>query len=373
MMRRILVAGAVAAAICAQPVCAQQSAPVTIILGGTPVSGSNPLPVNATVTASVSGFAPSGHWANLTATASSADVALPTNTGSILVYNTGTTAVSCGLTVGAGSAVANQDIIQASSATGFAVGSNTHISCIDQTGSASNLVVISGGSGLPTGWGGGGGGSGGTVNQGTQGSSGSPWFVNVTNANANGQATMANSSPVAIASNQSAIPVTQSGSWTGVGVTGTFWPYSLGQTTMSASVPVAIASNQAAIPVNLAASTTGGCTPYTPFVPTAGDNHQTVKNGAGTVCAIQISNNSATKNYARLYDAGTGFNGCNSATGVIFAFEIPPTDSGFSIPVGGANGMSFSTGLSLCITSGFGLTDTTAATATAMYVNVQYK
>lgn len=155
--------------------------------------------------------------------------------------------------------------------------------------------------------------------------------ASVTNANANGQATMANSSPVAIASNQSAVPMS----------------------------PQAIAS--------------GGATPYTPFVPAASDNHQTVKNGAGTAYSVSVTNNSATKNYLRLYDAGTGFNGCASATGVIFAMEIPPTDSGFSVPLGGAVGLSFSTGLSLCVTSGFGLTDTTAATATAMYVNVAYK
>lgn len=37
--------------------------------------------------------------------------------------------------------------------------------------------------------------------------SGNPLFVSVTNSNANGQATMANSSPVAIASNQSTLPV----------------------------------------------------------------------------------------------------------------------------------------------------------------------
>lgn len=146
-----------------------------------------------------------------------------------------------------------------------------------------------------------------------------------------------------------------------------------GQATMANSSPVVMASDQSAIPVTLGAVATGGATAYTPFVPTASDNHQTVKNGAGTVYSFSISNNSATKNYARLYDLGTGFNGCNSATGVIFAFEIPPTDGGFSIQPGGANGMAFSTGLSLCITSGFGLTDTTNATATAMYVNVAYK
>lgn len=146
-----------------------------------------------------------------------------------------------------------------------------------------------------------------------------------------------------------------------------------GQAVMAGSSPVVIASNQSAVPVTIGAVTTGGSTAYTPFVPTASDNHQTVKNGAGTVYSMSVSNNSATKNYARLYDAGTGFNGCNSATGVIFAFEIPPTDGGFSIQPGGAPGMAFSTGLSLCITSGFGLTDTTNATATAMYVNVAYK
>src|SRR5262249_47486666 len=44
------------------------------------------------------------------------------------------------------------------------------------------------------------------------------------------------------------------------------------------------------------AGTTGGATAYTPFVPAASDNHQTVKNGAGTVYQVSVSNNSATKN-----------------------------------------------------------------------------
>ena len=59
--------------------------------------------------------------------------------------------------------------------------------------------------------------------------------------NANGQATMANSSPVVIASNQSAVPVSAGGI-----------PAALGQTTMSASQPVAIASDQSAVPVSAA-------------------------------------------------------------------------------------------------------------------------
>lgn len=64
---------------------------------------------------------------------------------------------------------------------------------------------------------------------------------------AKGQATMANSLPVALASNQSALPVTDnSGSLT----TDTAQlPGSLGQANMAGSVSVAIASNQSAVPI----------------------------------------------------------------------------------------------------------------------------
>jgi hypothetical protein len=59
--------------------------------------------------------------------------------------------------------------------------------------------------------------------------------VTVSNVNANGQATMTNSSPVVIASNQSALAVTQAPT---------------GQQTMTNSQSVAIASNQSPLPVN---------------------------------------------------------------------------------------------------------------------------
>ena len=121
--------------------------------------------VNATVSASVTGFTPNGSFATLTSAASSADSALPTGTTDLL-QNTGTTAVSCNLTIGAGSSTASKIVIQAGSTEGVVVGSNTHYSCINQAGdSASNVVVAAGGAGLSTtfGGGGGGGGSGGAV------------------------------------------------------------------------------------------------------------------------------------------------------------------------------------------------------------------
>ena len=69
---------------------------------------------------------------------------------------------------------------------------------------------------------------------------------NVTIAGPLGQASMAASVPVVIASNQSAVPVTATISGTpNVAITGP-----LGQAAMAASVPVVIASNQSAVPVS---------------------------------------------------------------------------------------------------------------------------
>ncbi len=126
-------------------------------------NNSGQLCVNATVSASVSGFAPAGTFANLTATGSSASVALPA--GAVVAFqNTGTTAVSCTLGIGSATASASQNVIQAGSTVYFTVGSNTFGACIDQTGSTSNVVALSGGTGLGAGFGGGGsGGSSGAV------------------------------------------------------------------------------------------------------------------------------------------------------------------------------------------------------------------
>jgi len=121
------------------------------------------------------------------------------------------------------------------------------------------------------------------------------------------------------------------------------------------------------------ATTTAGVSPAgasTYFVqPAATDNAAVVKAGAGTVYNIIATNNSVTTNYLRLYNATTGFAGCNSATGLVTQVAILPSGGiSASIPVG----MAFSTGISICVTSGYATTDTTAATASAMSVTVVY-
>ena len=173
-----------------------------------------------------SGFTPNGNYATLTASASSGSVALPTGT-TVQFQNTGSSAVSCVLGIGSATATASKLIIQPAGQKSVTVGANTFGACIDQTGSASNVVVLAGGTGPgnDTGGGGGSGGGGGAVTvadgadvaQGTTTdpawSSGAGTVIGLLKKLASsliapGQAVMASSMPVAIASDQSAIPVT---------------------------------------------------------------------------------------------------------------------------------------------------------------------
>ena len=108
--------------------------------------------------------------------------------------------------------------------------------------------------------------------------------------------------------------------------------------------------------------------------PAASDNHATIKAGPGSVYKISAFNNSATINYIRLYDAGANFNGCNSASGLRWRGMIPGSTSGAGLSESWpADGMAFGLGIAICITSVYGDTDTTAATASALLVNIGYR
>lgn len=118
--------------------------------------------------------------------------------------------------------------------------------------------------------------------------------------------------------------------------------------------------------------TTGGVSVY--FVqPTASDNHVVIKAGAGQVYKIMVTNNSATVNYIRLYNATTGFNGCNSASNIVYQAAIPASTTVGGLADSWDLGMAFALGISICVTSGYATTDTTNATASAMSVNIGYK
>lgn len=146
--------------------------------------------------------------------------------------------------------------------------------------------------------------------------------------------------------------------------------------TGTGSVRVTIASDTTANSnpylVSLQPATSGGMSWYN-VEPGASDNHVNIKNGAGQVYSITTFNNSATINYIRLYNAATGFNGCNSATNLVWEGHIPANTSDAGFVVDFTQGIAFSTGISICITGAYGQTSTTSATASAMSVGVGYK
>jgi len=120
--------------------------------------------------------------------------------------------------------------------------------------------------------------------------------------------------------------------------------------------------------------TTGGLSVYN-VQPAASDNHANIKNGAGQVYKISVTGNATqtTVQYLRLYNAASGFNGCNSATNLVYQTAIPFATGGAGVLDQWPNGIAFSTGISICVTGGYATNDTTNATASAMIVNIGYK
>ncbi len=121
--------------------------------------------LTGSISASLSGFTPNGSYTTLTATAaSSASTALPTGTD-VAFQNTSAVDVSCVITNGASTATTNKIIVRAGATVFLTVGSATTAACINQTGSASNVIALAGGTGLGSNFGGssGGGGGGGAV------------------------------------------------------------------------------------------------------------------------------------------------------------------------------------------------------------------
>ena len=138
------------------------------------VAGGTPIPVTGTFSATLGGFAPTPSYVTATAPSSSASAGAALPTGAVVVfYNNGTYPVSIKLGVGSATATATNDIVAAGGWLALTVGSNTYFSVYGIGGSSA--LVLSGGSGLATGVGGGSSGGGGTVTQGTPASTG-PWI-----------------------------------------------------------------------------------------------------------------------------------------------------------------------------------------------------
>jgi len=152
----------------------------------------------------------------------------------------------------------------------------------------------------------------------------------VDNANVNGQATMANSSPVVIASNQSAVPTTISVAATG------------GESTTG----------------NIAANNTTAVV---------------VKASPGTLYGAQLGGIGSAPAYLKLYNATSAT--CGSGTPVkrliIPAASTAANGGGSNVSLG-PQGVAFSTGITYCVTTGIGDADTTAPAASTYLINLDW-
>lgn len=144
-----------------------------------------------------------------------------------------------------------------------------------------------------------------------------------------------------------------------------------GQATMSNSSPVTIASDQSPVPVTPAAGTTGGTVQYH-LIAANTTNSTSVKASAGIVYSIQTGNIGASAPaYLKFYDKATAPT-CNTDT-VVKTILIPANSLGggnnVSIPVGAG----FTSGIGICVTGGIADNDNTAVAASTVIINIGYK
>jgi hypothetical protein len=122
--------------------------------------------------------------------------------------------------------------------------------------------------------------------------------------------------------------------------------------------------------VQLDAQTANGADTFN-VASAASTNSTNVKASAGNVYGITLINTTATLYYLRLYNTASAPT-CSSATGYVTTIPVPASTSGAGVTVSLPVGISFSTGISYCLTGGPTSTDNTNA-AVGVYGMVNYK
>lgn len=293
------------------------------------VNSVHPLPVDASVSASITGFAPASTGTPISVTTGGVTGTLPA--GAVVV------ASNVGATNGAfcklgGTATTSDQLISPHSWFAFTVGAATQLTCITST--STTTVNMIGGTGLPTGAGGGGGsGSSGSVTQGT-----SPWVVGQgTAANLNatvvGTGTFATQSAATIADGADAALGALADAAATQGSTGSV---SAKLRTMTAQLNTIAASIAAAIPAGTNTIGTVGQLPYpvgaTPITASA-----TGTTGATTATLASVGGKTTyICGYSIRANATAATTVTNTITGVITAtlssiMWVAPLASGIGI------------------------------------------
>ncbi len=145
-------------------------------------------------------------------------------------------------------------------------------------------------------------------------------------------------------------------------------PATLGQKTMANSLPVTVASDQGGLSVFPAPQpAVGGFTTNHKLIAANTTNATSVKASAATVGTVVLCNNSATVYYFKLYNKASA---PTVGTDVpVMVFMIPANTT---IAVSQASGMRLTTGLAYALTTGIADSDATAVPATTLIVNISY-
>lgn len=165
-----------------------------------------------------------------------------------------------------------------------------------------------------------------------------------------GQNTMANSQPVTIASNQSAVPVS-----------GTFWqatqPVSGTVTANIGTGSLAAGTNAIGdVGLQVRANATGAAS-MANVISAATNNPTVVKASAGRVLGFCLTNTNAAIRFLKFHNTSAA---PTPGSGVVATIPLPPNQSvDITIP----QGMGFSTGISYTIVTGAATTDTAAVAA----------
>lgn len=144
-----------------------------------------------------------------------------------------------------------------------------------------------------------------------------------------------------------------------------------GQAVMASSAPVVIASNQSAIPVNPSAAATGGATNLHFFSVTGTPTATAIKASAGTLYGVQAINTGAAPVYVKLYNTASGSVTVGTTVPLI-TIPVPTvatTGAGVVIPF--PVGVVFGTAISYAITNVAADNDATAV-AVGTTLNVQF-
>lgn len=198
--------------------------------------------------------------------------------------------------------------------------------------------------------------------------------------NPNGQANMADSSPVAIAIDQSAVPVSGTVTITPSGTQDTNLKQLNGTTiavntgnASNGTQRVVLATDQpnltTPINVTLQAATTGGDSSYH-LVSATGTNLTNIKDGQSKITGWFIYNNAAAFRKVIFYNSAASSTPTVGSTTILFSLVIPSlSGANVSFP----DGINFSSGIWIATTTGIADSDSTGVTLNDLNINIFYK